>query len=95
MTHSGNVPGMPPTTRTWTATDTPQAHAEIGAEVESVLKAHDALKEARRRRNEVIRRHREAGVDPRDLVKICRKAGWSRCASNTIHTIISGANPDE
>ena len=82
MTHAAMVEPMPPT-RTWAATDTPEARRAIRAAVKTWRDAEPA-------RNQVFREQYAAGVDVRDLVRLAAESGW-QVSTNHMFKIVKGA----
>jgi len=82
MTHAAMVEPMPPT-RTWAATDTPEARRAIRAAVKTWLESEPA-------RNQVFREQYAAGVDVRDLVRLAAESGW-QVSTNHMFKIVKGA----
>jgi hypothetical protein len=72
--------------RKWAPTDTPEARAEIFDVVHEWLHAEP-------RRDKVLRKHYSAGVDVRDLVRLCAAAGWTVSVGHMFR-LVKGARLD-
>ncbi len=89
MTHAATVTDMATRSR-YVSTETPQARRLITSAVRADIRANEAAKTALEARNVALREQYAAGVDIRDLVQICRAAGWSRVVRQQIATIVRG-----
>ena len=89
MTHPCTVTPM---SRTWAASDTPQARAEIPPAAWSYLWHEAHAEDAYRDRIAVLRKHYGAGVDARDLVRLENEAGL-RVSVGHMFRLIRGARP--
>lgn len=93
MTLTGTVHRMP-YERRGVPTETPEARAEITAAITALKAAQAHVKDLTDARNDALRRHYAAGVDPRDLTKIAHDAGWTTANIVYIKRKVAGARPD-
>lgn len=86
MTHTSTINRMP-TRSKYVSTETPQARERVTAAVLADFAAVEAARRSLEERDRVIREEYAGGVEPRDLVAICRDAGWARVTRQQITTI--------